>query len=176
MERTIRMLVLAALAGAIATTVVGCSPQQQSVQPPASEQVPPAEQPAAQASPSAFELIGQMSLEDKREQLGPSFPLEIPVPAGQAVLGKDQGPDIWGYKVEVAHDPGTVRDWYIEAYERRGWEITDTSLLTQGMPGYYIEARKNAAETRVDLVGEKGSPNTVAGVVVGIGTPVLDTF
>ena len=121
-------------------------------------------------------LIEQMSLEDKREQLGPSFPLEIPVPAGQAVLGKDQGPDVWGYKVEVAHDPGTVRDWYIAAYERRGWEITDTSLLTQGLPGYYIEARKNAAQTRVDLVGEKGSPNTVAGVVVGIGTPVLDTF
>ena len=117
-----------------------------------------------------------MSPEDKRAQLGSSFPLEIPVPVGEAVLGKAQGPDVWDYKIEVARDPVTVRDWYVQAYQRRGWEIVDAGLLTQGMPGYYFTARKNAAETRVELVGETGAPNTVAGVVVGIGTPVLDTF
>jgi hypothetical protein len=163
------------LAGAVATTVVGCSPQQQSAQQPVVEQAP-TEQPAAQAPPSAFDSIEQMSPEDKRTQLGSSFPLEIPVPVGDAVLGKAQGPDVWDYKIEVARDPITVRDWYVQAYERRGWEILDTGPLTQGVPGYYFTARKNAAETRVDLVGESGAPNTVAGVVVGIGTPVLDTF
>ena len=108
--------------------------------------------------------------------LSQGFPVEVPVPAGRVTSANSQGPDAWDYEIEVDATPEALRDWYSRAYTSRSWTIVDYGQLTQGAEGYFVELRKNAAESRVDVVGQEGASPATARVVVGIGTPVLETF
>jgi hypothetical protein len=170
-KRAARLLIIVSLAAA-AASLVACSSTQ--------AQTAPAEQPAAQQATQpaldVFDLIEQMRPEEKREKLAPGFPVEVPVPVGTVGSTKAQGPDAWDYALQIDHDPSTVQSWYVRAYEQRGWEVVNAGMLSQGMRGYYLEMRKNSAESRVDIIGDPGAPYTIVKVVVGVGTPVLETF
>jgi hypothetical protein len=158
--RTIRALCVGALLAS--WLLAGCS-SAVSEQPPAEEQ-------------SAGPSVEAMSPERKRESMALAFPVEVPVPVGEVTRARTQGPDAWDYEIEVDATPEGVAKWYADAYTGRSWTIVGSGELTQGRGGYYLELRKNAAESRVDvLAGENARPTTVR-AVVGIGAPVLETF
>jgi len=158
-KRVFSHLVLAVLGIVAAISLAACSP----------------EQPVLE-TPGAVVGVQAMSPQDKRSQLTTDFPVEVPVPVGTVVSARSQGSVAWDYEMEVPGSPPTVRDWFGQAYQQRGWEILEAGQLTEGSPGLYLKMRKNAAQSRVDLVGVDGAPSTIVRVVVGVGAPVLETF
>lgn len=123
--------------------------------------------------------IEAMTPSQKREQIADSFPAEVPVPLGSVVRGGSQGDEAWEYAVIVAASPQTLVDWYRDVYTSRSWEIVSDTVAGTADGGssatarYEITLRKGAAESRVTVaaVGDEAR----ASVILGVGTPVLQT-
>lgn len=120
------------------------------------------------------EPIEPMSIEQKRKIMAEGFPVEVPVPDGRVGSASTQGPDAWSYEVEVPNSPDALYDWYFAAYTGRSWTVVGEGLLSDG--GSYLELRKNAAQSRVDILSDPDSSGTTARVVVGVGAPILETY
>lgn len=131
----------------------------------------PAPELGSPAEPAAAAPLAHMSPADKRAQIDPSFPIEVPVPAGSIVEGNAQGTDAWDYVIEADAGAPELAQWYREAYTGRGW----TLVAEEPRDGQLsLTFRKAAAESRVELPAEGDAP-TRALVIVGVGVPVLET-
>jgi len=117
-----------------------------------------------------------MSPEMKRETMAEGFPIEVPVPQGEVTRAVTQGGGIWDYEIGVAASPEALADWFANTYSGRSWTVVGQGSLTEGSGGVYLELRKGAAESRVEVLDAIGGEPTVARVTVGVGTPVLGTY
>lgn len=137
---------------------------------------PSSEPSVVDESVPAQVTLEAMRPEAKREVMAEGFPVEVPVPTGQIVRTRAQGPDVWDYEIVVEAAPDAVAQWYADAYTGRSWVIVRSGELDEVQGGYFLEMRKNAAESRVDVIPGASEGSTTAKVVVGVGTPVLGTF
>jgi len=120
---------------------------------------PPAESP----SPAPLSL---MPAADKIAGIAPSFPPQVPVPAGKIVSGQAQGDSAWDYAIVVGGGSESVREWYRQAYTRADWTVVAET-------GDSLSFEKNAAQSRA-VFADEGSGTTRVVVTVGVGTRVLD--
>jgi len=134
----------------------------------------PAEKPAATAP--VEESVKAMSPEQKRAVMAEGFPIEVPVPQGQVTRAQAQGGDAWDYEIKVAASPEALVGWFVNTYTGRSWTVVGQGPLTEGAGGSYLELRKNAAESRVDILSGAEGGTTVVRVTVGVGAPVLGTY
>lgn len=165
----VAMLVLALAASGC----VGSGPADDAVSTP---------QPAAEAVPTtdtAPAMLRPLTPTEKRSAIGPAFPAEVPVPAGEFARATEQNGDAWDYEVLVEGAPPAVAAWYREAYVGRQWVLVREGDFdgTDGSGRFYV-FRKGDAESRVSVYGtdDASQPESTRVVVVlGVGAPVLLT-
>ncbi len=141
-----------------------------------------APQPAAEASPAtdtAPATLRPLTPTEKRSTIGPAFPAEVPVPAGEFARATEQNGDAWDYEVLVEGTPPAVAAWYREAYVGRQWVLVQEGDVdgSDGSGRFYV-FRKGDAESRVSVYGTDGvsrSESARVVVVLGVGAPVLLT-
>ena len=123
------------------------------------------------ASAPAAAPIERMGAQDKRSMIASSFPIEVPVPAGQVIRGEAQGNEAWVYRLVLDSSAENAAAWYVDAYTGVEWQIIgdETSGDTRS-----LAMTKGAAESEVTLKS-LGAAQTQATVVVGVGTSVLNT-
>lgn len=145
----------------LAMSVAGCS---KAPAPPKAE--PPASAPVRQIEP--------MKQEQKLTAIGEGFPIEVPVPDGEVLRGQSQG-DAWDYEVVVEANQDALVTWYLDAYQGRSWEVVEKKEVTglTGERGTEITLRKGYAASRVTITPQGDS--SLATVILGVGTDVLQT-
>jgi|GEM_PF-2484636 len=157
-----RRFILAASCALASLCLVGC----------AATSVPATSVPSNPATKAEARVeIRPMTLAEKRDFLAPNFLAEVPVPFGEVVRAKAQGPDAWDYEILVANSPAAVVIWYMEAYSGREWTV-EQATPTDGLTT--LTLTKNAAEARVTITREADGRARVSGVL-GVGAPVLQT-
>lgn len=129
------------------------------------------------APPSGDSLDGvapapltQMTPAEKTSKIASSFPMQIPVPAGDVQRGEAQGGSAWVYEIVVSGDVKSVQRWYLDVYSGSEWTVlarTDTTL----------DLQKNRAQSQLRFEGVRGgeSPKTRVTAGIGVGTQVLET-
>lgn len=122
-------------------------------------------------APATQDTVEAMDPERKRDELGAEFPFEVPVPEGEVVRGRAQGPDAWDYELLVAASPEAVAEWYESALTARSWVLAERRSLEGG--GVELTLSKGGAQTRATIVGQGEGSRVV--VVLGVGAPVLQT-
>jgi hypothetical protein len=114
-----------------------------------------------------------MPREQVRSEIASSFPIEVPVPAGQVARGQAQGSDAWDYEVVVEAPQADVVAWYREGYVGRSWQLVqERDVSADSSVGTELTLRKGAAESRIVVIEE--GRRTRAKAVLGIGAPVLE--
>ena len=138
---------------------------------------PPAE--AAPAPDTAPATLRPLTPTEKRSAIGPAFPAEVPVPAGEFTRATEQNGDAWDYEVLVEGAPAAVAAWYREAYVGRQWVLVQEGDVDGADgPGRFFVFRKGDAESRVSIYGadDVSRPESARVIVVlGVGAPVLLT-
>lgn len=128
--------------------------------------------PAASADPLAVAKaapLTQMTPADKRSKIATSFPMQVPVPAGDVLRGEAQGPSAWDYQLVVTGDVTSVERWYFDVYRGSEWALVSHSTTM-------LALQKNRAQTQLKFEAVSGStPKTRITGAVGVGTPVLQT-
>ena len=121
----------------------------------------------ATAAPAGLELMTQ---NEKMARIAPSFPPQVPVPAGHVVRGQAQGPGAWDYQIIVNGDVASVGQWYRAAYQRAEWTVLSDT-------GSSLSFEKNSAQSRIVLSATQSGapPMTLVTATLGVGTPVLQT-
>lgn len=124
---------------------------------------------------AAASAIVQLTPSQKRSAIATSFPAEVPVPEGRFTRGGAQG-DAWDYDVIVEATPDEVAAWYRTQYQIREWVLLKEGYFDgpEG-GGTFFDFRKNRAESSVSVYGNAGVSGTRVRVVVGVGTPVLQS-
>lgn len=153
------LIALASLAVLAAGLLSGCDGAARSAVPSGSP---------SQTAPS--EALEPMAVEQKRSAIATSFPLEVPVPDGEIVRGEAQGDSAWDYEIVVDRPLAAVETWYTQAYAGRVWELAGREQTSSGVS---LTFRKGGAESRVTLSENDG--RTTASVILGVGSPVLQT-
>ncbi len=151
----------------VAVVCTGCSAQQAAS---------PARTAAATPQPAP---IAAMTPEAKRTAIAASFPIEVPVPAGEFARAQAQGTDAWDYTLKVKASPRAVLDWYRQAYASRGWELVGRSTFGasgEGRPGTALTFLKGDSQSQVAVenAADPAGATTVR-VILGVGAPVLQT-
>lgn len=154
------VLLASALLGA------GCTAAPESPQPPLPEQ-----QPVVSSQPIDISAIKHMSPADKREQIDPTFLIEVPVPDGEITRARAQGDTAWDFDITVDATPAELAQWYREAYTGRGWEQVAEEIVGDRIA---LTFRKAAAQSRIEMAVSGDAPAD-ATAVVGVGTEVLQT-
>ncbi|PKQ15145.1 MAG: hypothetical protein CVT67_10815 [Actinobacteria bacterium HGW-Actinobacteria-7] len=143
-----------------------------------SQAAPPTASLAAQGAPAA-PAIEALTPDAKRSQIASSFPLEVPVPAGEFTRAKAQGDVAWDYVVRIESTPDAVLKWYRDVYASRQWTLVgerDYGNGDSGGRGRVLTFRKGNAECEVAVDAASDSEGlATARVVLGVGAPVLET-
>lgn len=151
------ILVLVALMASV-SLLSGCSPRVASPSRPTDSLAGVAPAPLTQMTPA-----------EKASKIASSFPMQIPVPAGDVLRGEAQGGSAWVYEVVVSGDAKSVQRWYLDVYSASEWTVlsrTDKAL----------DLQKNRAQSQLRFEGVRGGePKTRVTAGIGVGTQVLQT-
>lgn len=155
---------LALATGVLATALLGgCSLAKGFAPEGTSTKAPP-----SVATPGELE---RMSAETKRSEIATSFPVEVPVVAGEVIRGEAQGGDAWDYQLMVPVAMGDVISWYATAYTRAEWQFIADNEAGSGRKLVFV---KGDAESEI-IVKSAGAKLTNVIGIVGVGAPVLNT-
>ncbi len=133
----------------------------------------PTEPAAKQVSTTELDSMLRMSPEMKRDEIAPSFPVEIPVPKGNVVRGEAQGENAWVYVLMVNPDVATTAEWYRRMLGRIEWELVDDSASVADGSAR-LRFTKGGAQQEIVLAPAEGG-GTLVTASVGVGVPVLQT-
>lgn len=111
----------------VAFLVTGCTATRPSVPVPTQSSESSASVPAQPTTPAAAPEGAPMSVERRKRDLPPGFPLEIPVPAGTVATttvsgGHPKGiADMYTYVLETTSTPAGLAAWYQVTYTAAHW-------------------------------------------------------
>jgi hypothetical protein len=113
--------------------------------------------------------LTQMTPAEKTGKIASSFPIQIPVPAGEVQRGEAQSASAWVYQIVVPGDVKSVQRWYLDVYAGSEWIVLSRTASA-------MDLHKNRAQTRLRFEPVSGTePKTRVTAEVGVGTQVLET-
>jgi hypothetical protein len=113
--------------------------------------------------------LTQMTPAEKASSIATSFPIQVPVAAGEVRRGEAQSPSAWVYQVVVPGDVKSVQRWYLDVYSGSEWRVISRTADS-------LQLQKVRAQSHLRFEPVSGDkPKTLVTAGVGVGTQVLQT-
>lgn len=116
-----------------------------------------------------------MPAEQKRADLPPGFPVQVPVVAGEVVAASefDQGDGVWLYDLRTDYEWASVAEWYRRTYPIANWQLL-SELTSAAGDAATLEFVKGAARSTVVVRSEP--EGTLVEATVSLDAPASDVF